>query len=119
MQAIFTVTQYANCTLLQELVRMQQCATIAEMHSDGVLDELNGMFEQDMEQCGLVVDGNGDVVYTADMTYDRAQLVTGRVYANEALEMLDEDGDDASWTKLQGLLMQAIVQRNTFVEGTQ
>ena len=119
-QAIFTVTQANNCTLLQELLCAQACKTAADMVrcSDSLLDEMNGVYEDDMAGCGLHEDDDGDVVFTEQMTYERAMQCSGRVYVHALLEMM-EDREDACYEKMQAYCMLAIVLRNIFVEGMQ
>ena len=119
-QATYTVTQANNCTLLQELLVAQACKTAADMvrHSDGVLDEMNGVYEDDMARCGLHEDANGDVVFTEHMTYERAMQCSGRAYVHALQEMM-EDREDAAYEQMQAYCMLAIVQRNIFIADAQ
>ena len=85
-------------------------------HSDGLLDELNGTYEDDMGQCGLHED-DGDVVFTQHMTEERALNVTARTYMHSILEMLDER-EEGLLQQLQSYIMLAIVQRDMFIQST-
>jgi len=121
MQQInYTVTQISNCTLLFALVQMQVCSSTAQMlrHVDSVLDELNGMYEDDMGQCGLQQNNDGDVVYTQQMCYEHAQNVTGRAHVSTLLDLLQSSMQDTSYEDAQTYCTLAIVQRNMFVQDT-
>jgi hypothetical protein len=121
MQAIYAVLQGNNCTLLFALLQMQQCANVQQMllHVDGVLDELNGLYEDDMADCGLQINNDGDVVFTQQMCYEHAQQITARAYVCTLLELLQDAMEDASYEDAQAYCMLAIVQRNMFVQGLQ
>ena len=118
MQITFNVTQHDNCTLLQTLCFMYVALQQQEdVNSDALLDELNGTFEDDMAMCGLHEDANGDVQYTEHMTYERAQLTSARDKCNAVLEML-ELGDVTDGV-IEETLLEAIVQRNSFIAQAQ
>ena len=118
MQAIYNVLYANNCTLLFTLLQLQACKTVAQMlrFCDNLLDEMNGSYEDDMEQCGLVL-RDGDVVFTQQVTREHAERVTARVYVQTVLNLLDA-GEDACYDEVQRYCMLAIVQREIFVEST-
>lgn len=120
MQVTFNVTQYSKCTLLLVLCSVYANALQHKVgNTDELLDELNGLFEDDMQACGLKLDAEGDVVFTEQMTHERAQQCSARGNAHAALEMLEEDESDVRWDDVQTYLMLAIVQRNNFIAGAQ